>query len=314
MKMKKYIAMATVAMSFVACTHDNVPEIPGVEDLTDQPIVVHAGVDASTRGGTTSSNLSALGVTIVNPASAEYSYTNVEYIKSNDSPSFHTTEGVPTPLWQNATQEVTVTAYSPYRADWAGDQPFAVQTDQSTAEASQASDWLWVQDAVTPADPNQTGSILFRDRALHIRLQHRLCKLVVNLRYGSEVEAGLSVESLKVLYLATRCTVNAETGAVGTADTPADIIAHHEADAPEGYTDSFEAIFPPQTTSFKLEILLDNGRDFVYYNPAFTFQPGVAYTLDLAVGKDKVVLDGEGITAHDWDLVVGGKLETDDKI
>ncbi len=310
----KFFSAVIVAIVATACGNDDMPGSAVVENLTDKPILVRAGVDdLTTRAGMTGDALTTLGLTIVNPNSELHSYTNVEYHKSGDGSYFHTTEGVPTPLWQNASQQVTVTAYAPYTATWEGDQPFAVAVDQSTVEAARASDWLWVQDVVTPDAQHQEGNIFFRNHALNINLQHRLSKLVVNLRYNDEIDPAVSARSLTISSFATRCTVNAVDGTVGAADTPAAITAHHEPTAPQGYADTFEAIFPPQTVAFKLEILLSDGRDFLYYNPAFEFRSGVAYHLNLAVGKDKVVIAEGGITTEDWDHVAGGKLEVDEQ-
>ncbi len=314
--MKKLMLMAAGALIFASCTNDDVPAGPGADGLTDAPVVVRAGVDELvTRAGMTTTDLSSLGLSILNPASDAYSYTNVEYVKTGGS--FATAAGVATPLWQNAEQEVTVTAYSPYNASWgAGEQTFAVMTDQSTADAAKASDLLWAQAAVTPSSPSQTGDITYSGRALNIRLQHKMSKLIVNLRYMGEIGESVAAESLTVKYLSAGCTIDTADGSIVNLDPAADITAYRETggNAVGGltYKDCFEAIFPPQTMAFKLVILLDDGRDFIYHNPAFEFHPDIAYTLNLAVGKDKVVIADSGITAEDWGIVAGGRLETDD--
>ncbi len=310
--MKKILFGFVTLALLTGCSNDELPDAGGADSLTGKPVLVSAGVDAqATRAGMTTGDLTTLGLTIVNPNSAEYSYSNVRYEKNG---STFSAAGETIPFWQNRTQEVAITAYVPYRENWTGEQSFAVQADQSTAEAIKASDLLWAQNVLNPAGETQTGDIFCnRQERLVINFQHKMSKLVVNLRYLDEVAADAKARSLTVKYLSTGCTVNAETGAIGNINAPADIIAYKEAKAAEGYKERFEAIFPPQHMAFKLEVLLDNGQDFVYHNPAFDFQSDIAYTLNLAVGKDKVLITDGGITANDWDIVAGGLLETDDK-
>ncbi len=308
------IFYSMIALSLLtACSNDNMLDDPAVDSLTDTPVVVSAGVDELvSRAGMETADLSTLGMSIENPNSAEYSYSNIKYEKNGNT--FVAAAGQVIPFWQNRTQEVSVTAYAPYKEVWTGEQSLAVESDQSTAETVKASDLLWAQNVVNPSGETQTGDIFCnRQGRLVINFQHKMSKLVVNLRYLDEVAADAKARSLTVKYLSTGCTVNAETGAIGNINAPADIIAYKEAKAAEGYKERFEAIFPPQHMAFKLEVLLDNRQDFVYHNPAFDFQSDIAYTLNLAVGKDKVLITDGGITANDWDIVAGGLLETDDK-
>ncbi len=307
--MKKLLPFITVILLLASCSKG---DRAAADMIADKPIVVEAGVDVTaTRSGNTSENLNSLGLTVVNPVATEYSYTNIRYEKGEKY--FYVAAGQQVPMWQNGIQEITVRAFSPYEEDWTGDCAFAVQTDQSSVEASKASDLLWVQDLVKPGAAVQTGDITYRDGFLNIKLHHKMSKLVVNLRYADEVETGAMAESLKIMYISTACTVNAETGEISAITSPADIFAYREASAPEGYDERFEAIFPPQTAAFKLELLLDNGQDFLYYNSAFEFKTDMAYTLNLAVGKDKVHIADSGITADNWSHIAGGKLETDDE-
>ncbi len=303
--MKKLLLIAMCTLALIGC------EAPEVDTLANQPIVVKANANQLVATEASSSDyLSTLGVSICNPASAEHSYTNVKYIRR--SGLFTAAGGETIPFWQNATQAVQVTAYAPYQANWTGEQPFAVAADQTTDAAYYASDLLWAQDSVQPSEAHQTGSITYHDEALHVRLQHQLAKLVVNLRYLDEIDADVVADSLTVKTLAIGCTFDADHGTLSAITTPADIRAHKHPTAPEGYDACFEAIFPPQQTTFKLVIMMSNAQDFVYYNPLFTFLPNVASVLNLTVGKDKVTLTGESITVYDWDHVAGGKLETDD--
>ncbi len=310
--MKKILFGFMTLALLTGCSNDNMPDMGGVDSMTGKPVQVSAGVDAlTTRAGMTTGDLTVLGLTIVNPNSPEYSYSNVKYEKKG---STFSAAGETTPVWQNRTQEVSVTAYAPYKEVWTGEQSFSVQTDQSTVDAAKASDLLWAQNVVNPSGETQTGDIFCNQQGrLVVNLQHKMSKLVVNLRYLDEVGTDVNVRSLTVKYLSTGYTFNTETGAVSNIDSAKDIVAYRETKAAEGYKDCFEAIFPPQNMAFKLVVLLDNGQDFIYHNPAFSFQSDIAYTLNLAVGKDKVLIADGGITANDWGDVAGGILETDDK-
>ncbi len=306
--MKKILFGFMTLALLTGCSNDNMPDMGGVDSMTGKPVQVSAGVDAlTTRAGMTTGDLTTLGLTIVNPNSVEYSFSNVKYEKNG---STFSATGETTPVWQNRTQEVSVTAYAPYKEVWTGEQSLAVESDQSTAETVKASDLLWAQNVVNPSGETQTGDIFCnRQGRLVINFQHKMSKLVVNLRYLNEIGTDVNVRSLTVKYLSTGYTFNTETGAVSNIDTPADIVAYKETKAAEGYKDCFEAIFPPQKAAFKLELILDNGQDFEYHNVAFEFQQNVAYVLNLAVGKDKV--EFESATAKNWDCVAGGKLETE---
>ncbi len=306
--MKKILFGFMTLALLAGCSNDDMPDMGGVDSMTGKPVQVSAGVDAlTTRAGMTTGDLTTLGLTIVNPNSAEYSFSNVKFEKNG---STFSATGETTPVWQNRTQEVSVTAYAPYKEVWTGEQSLSVQTDQSTAEAVKASDLLWAQNVVNPSGETQTGDIFCnRQGRLVVNLQHKMSKLVVNLRYLNEIGTDVNVRSLTVKYLSTGYTFNTETGAVSNINSAEDIVAYKEAKAVEGYKDCFEAIFPPQTSAFKLELFLDNGQDYEYHNSAFEFQPNIAYVINLSVGKDKV--EFESVTANNWDYVVGGKLETE---
>ncbi len=308
--MKKILFGFMTLALLAGCSNDDMPDMGGVDSMTGKPVQVSAGVDAlTTRAGMTTEDLTTLGLTIVNPNSAEYSYSNVKYEKNG---STFSAAGAKTPVWQNRTQEVAITTYAPYKEVWAGEQSLSVQTDQSTAEAVKVSDLLWAQNVVNPSGETQTGDIFCnRQGRLVINFQHKMSKLAVNLRYLNEIGADVNVRSLTVKYLSTGYTFNTETGAISNLGAAEDIVAYKEAKAVEGYKDCFEAIFPPQNMAFKLALLLDSGRDFEYYSSALDFQSDIAYTFNLTVGKDKIVLDE--ITANRWNEVAGGELETDDK-
>ncbi len=305
--MKKYLAMTAVVMMFAACTNDDMPEVPAVDNLTDTPITVNAGVaDLVTRAGMTTSDLMDLGLHIENEANSKYSFSNIEFEKDANTGDFILV-GSKTPLWQNETQKILVRAYSPYNAAWtdinAVYKDFEVKTDQSTEANLKASDLLWTSAEVDPAATTQTGSIKYNAGALDITLEHVFSKVTVNVRFGSELasisdvpESGLTLNNLKTKgsIILNDATVSIDDDAIAV------ITAYKNTTAPDGYNSSFETILLPQTSNFMVEIKLDT-RTFQWTpNSEFTFESGRSYTLNLIVGKDKVELADEGISVGEW--------------
>ncbi len=305
MNMKRYIAMAAVAMMFAACTNDDMPT-PEVDAMTDKPVLVNAGVaELVTRSGMTNDDLSTLGMTITNAANSIYSYEDVKFVKDGSAAKFIPAEGEVTPLWQNSTQEVAVSAWSPYvEEDITNGYAFSVYADQTTPEASRASDFLWVSETVDP-DAVQTGKIVYNgsDGSLEIKLQHAMSKLIVNISLGTEM-TDVGVENVVVKNLENACLLDIPncTMAAAAESVKKDIFAYKAETAKSGYDVAYELIFPPQKTPFAVMIEMSDGRKFLHENMEYEFMADYQYELDMRVGKDKVVLAGgeSGITASAW--------------
>ncbi len=320
--MKKYIAMAAVAMMFAACSNDDMPEVPAVDKLTDTPIMVNAGVaDLVTRAGMTTDDLSDLGLFISNLSSddaisSKYTFKNVEFEK--DANGKFILVGSTIPLWQNETQKIQVQAYSPYNAAWtdinAVYSDFEVKTDQSTEANLKASDLLWTVAEVDPAASAQTGSIKYYAGALDITLEHICSKIIVNVRFGDEfpnmmiAKNGLSIDGLNPYG-----EIILASGSIGYHGyTKAAITAYKNGTATTGYDETFEAILIPQDALFSVKISLAGGRTFQWDSGSnFNFRSGRSYTLNLIVGKDKVEIADDGISVKDWNAGQNSGLETE---
>ncbi len=316
MKMKTHIATAAVAMLFAACSNDVLPEAPAVDNLTDTPITVNAGVaDLATRAGMTTGDLTALGLFITNEANDKYCFSDIKFEKDADTGEFILTGSRP-PLWQNATQPITVWAYSPYNVAWTditASYDVEVKTSQNVEADLKASDLLWASAEVDPAAATQTGSIRYNNGALDITLEHILSKLTVNVRFGDEfpnmmlAKDGLSIEGLNTK--GKFSPANANTNSLSNI---AAITACKSQTAANGYDETFETILLPQGGAFGVKIALYGGRTFQWkHNGDFTFASGRSYTLNLVVGKDKVELADGGISVEDWNRGQGGNLVTD---
>ncbi len=314
--MRKYIAMAAIAMMFAACTNDDMPKVPAVDKLTDTPITVNAGVaDLVTRAGMTTGDLVDLGLHIENEANSKYSFVNIEFEK--DGNGGFALAGSTVPLWQNETQKITAWAYSPYNPNWDDvfvKQEIEVKTSQYVEADVKASDLLWAKADVNPAATVQYGDIKYNAGALDITLEHIFSKLTVNVRFGDEfpnmmiAKNGLSIEGFN-----TRGTVILFDASVGsTPNTKSTITANKNQTATVGYDETFEAIVLPQKATFSVKIALNGNRTFLWESDSeFSFTPGRSYTLNLIVGKDKVQIADDGISVKDWNAGQDSGLETE---
>ncbi len=297
MNMERYIAMAAVAMMFAACSNDDMP-ISGVDAMTDKPLMVNADVaELSTRSGMSTVDLETLGLSISNPVNSLYSYANVKYTHNG---SAFTPEGDVQPLWQNGTQEIIVSAWSPYiDADITNGYGFCVQADQRSEEAAKASDFLWVRETVDPDGVQTDKKITYNEGALNIAMQHAMSKLVVNINLGTELEQ-VTVTNVVVKKLENACQLDLTAGIMQApaVSVKKDIQAYKETTANAGYALTYEAIFPPQKAPFDIMVELSDGRKFLHENAEFDFQSDWAYTLNLKVGKEKV--EAASIAARSW--------------
>ena len=206
-------------------------------------------------------------------------------------------------LWKSNDATVTYYAYLPYTGTMsdAANYAFAVQTNQNSDESNvKASDLLWTgQQTATPGT------------ALDITFKHALSKLNVTLKKGSELEDGqnLTFTSVTLSNCATATTVNLTDGTTGNTTNSGQTITLYATTENEQY----ECILVPQTfaQSLKVEITDDNGKVYTFTsNKGLTFASGKQYTLNLTVGRDKVMTGT--ISAESWgEEQQGGDLVTE---
>ncbi len=323
MRTKFFYFVALAAFALVACNNDE--PTPTVDRLADTEISINAAVAEltpqnaprrapnATHAGAETSNLADLGLFITNEANSKYTYTNIQYLKGADN-NF-AVQGDVTPLWQNETQKIDVVAYSPYNSAWSdlsAAQAIEVHTDQTQDANILASDLLWASATVTP-NAYQPGDIRYNNGGLDITLNHILSKVTVNVRFGTEIpdERSIPAGGLIVKGLNSKAALVLANVGISNQSTVADITAYKNEAAANGYDVAFEAIVIPQTSAFSVSIGLDDGRSFAWSSEnSFAFQSGMAYTLNLIVGKDKVELAEDGITVGDWTEGRGDDLVT----
>lgn len=330
MKTKNIIILAAAALMAAGCS--NSEDVQNGTLPSDNVIRIQAGVNnIASRAGQTTDGLPEFGIFITNAANSTYSFANVKMKKNSTAwdtyfqnltatgtePSYK----VGQMLWQNSTQAVDVVAYAPYKPNQtlATSLSGSVSADQTASGADVASDLLYAKSSVTPNanDASTAKNIYYKSdvKAMQVNFNHVLCKLRVNVRYGTEFDGtGAPVKPVvtqpKLLNTQIDWTMNWGTGAV-TLPTPATvqtISMKTETALTTGYSYAYEAIVVPQTAAFKITLNVE-GIDYSYqYSSSYTFEAGKLYTVNLVVGKDKVTLGT--ITAVSWNEVPGGTLTT----
>lgn len=299
MKKANILATAALATLLAACSNDS--DVFNTPDYADTPIGLNVNVGPmATRAGYEQGALTegsfGLYLTTEGTNSDErYNCTNREVKYDNG----WTIQGGQL-LWKSNDATVTYYAYLPYTGTVgdAASYAFTVQTDQSNESNVKASDLLCTgQQTATPGT------------ALDINFQHALSKLNVTLTKGTELEDELTFKSVKLSNCATTATVNLTDGIVSNATNSGQTITLYAATASEKY----ECILVPQTfnQNLKVEITDNNGKVYTFTsNKDLTFASGEEYTLNLTVGRDKVMTGT--ISADPWGSEQqGGDLVTE---
>lgn len=320
----RFLTLAAVATLALASCSKN--EDVAVNVLPEDNVIrVTAGVNnLATRGGADNTNMNYFGLFITNstdPAVTKYTYENVCMRKEEGVWNSYSVPGTPLQmLWNKASEKVSVVAYSPYSSNrtLANETSNYVNSNQSEADMMMVSDLLWAKSDVTPSNPVADNDIHYNtsDQSLTVQMNHKLSKLRVNIKYGTELtKDGANPTLGDVTLSGTRYsyTFNLNTGVVAlnpiSAD-PDDITMHHEATHTEGFAAACEAILVPQDVKFSIKLTV-NGVPYTYTYPdaSYTFESGKLYRLDLTVGKDVIILGT--ISASEWGNGTGANVETE---
>lgn len=309
MKKNIFICTALATMALSACSNND--NDPVVDTLKDTPIVINAGVnDLTTRAGYADDNLpTEIGLYITNPSNAAYTYKNYKMTYANNQ--WTTTDG--TMMWQNATQTVSVVAYTPYNGtknDELTDKAelsVSVQANQSTTDglAVATSDFLYYKkDAVTPSTDG-----------ISLPMEHIFSKLLISFTHGSELNGKtVVIKNVTVSGMQTTHKFNLSTGALvtgGLSGDAVDIVMYLQ-DGTAPIVKTAEAILVPQTVAITVTIAATvdtEEKTFSYTADLQEFATKTQYTLALAVGRDGVQTGTFDI--NPWGKPVeGGNLET----
>lgn len=206
-------------------------------------------------------------------------------------------------LWKDAVSPAKVYAYAPAVEGVTAIEnvPFTISPDQSASLT--ASDLLMYKDeAFIP------GNSLTPQQALNITLKHKLSKVVVKLSYADQwgdTPPGIEKVTISETKPTTSLNVKTETLATASGNT-INIVTHKVVAAPDNM--AYEAIVVPQVVSSGTKLVsikLENGEEYSYMISStadITFMSGMQHTINLRIGKDKVLLTG--ITVADWDASI----------
>ncbi len=296
--MKKYIAMAAVAMMFAACTNDDMPEVPAVDSMTDTPVTLTVGVtDLSTRAGHDEGELKtgSMGfymTTADTPSDNRYNAENREVKYENDR---WNVQGDML-LWRNETSTVNYIAYHPY--DLNASNKIVTVIAPTNQDHANVVDFLYVNGATTSGDSRN---------GINLTMNHKMSKLLVTLRAGTELGTMPDFKEVIIKGMKNQCEFDLAAGAwKNPVAATADIIMVQE------NNNNHEAIVIPQTLDeFVVEITTADDRKFRYSQKNVALESGMVYTLNLIVGKDIVELAEDGITVGGWKDGINDDLVTE---
>ncbi len=270
MMMKKYIAMAVVAMTLVACSQeDNV--MPGSDYLTDRPVAITVG-GVGTRAGYDKGDVidsGSLGFWL-DQSGAQYDVENIE-VKYES--------GVWTPqgrlLWKNATDEAKYMASYPYDAD--GVYEVTVPADQQNSE-------------MLPFDILYTeGRVKGEDGAVDIVFSHALAQLKVKLTFGGALGTNPQIMTITLSHAALSGTFT-----VGDADGRCSWSNQGNSGTVtllKNYHAEFECLLPPQTITdyyIIVDAVVDGiEKQYRFESSDLVLEQGATCIVPLQVGKSE---------------------------
>ncbi len=263
-----------------ACAHDDIPNLPTTDSMTDTPITFQIEVaETTSRVGYVAGELTegAMGFYMQTAGTdgleattaSKYNGINrqIECVAGK-----WRVEGYPL-LWRNKTDEVSWQAYYPYTEENIVDGILTVTIPTDQAKDG-AYDLLYGKGKTTGADSKE---------GINIEMKHLLSKLIVNLSIGSEL-SDAEVESVVISNIFTQCEFEIYNDRWWDGlGVPNNINMAKNTDG------SFEALLIPYSTSqLNIDITLKDGRKFYYKQGTTTLTRGKVHTLDIQVGKNKV--------------------------
>ena len=271
MKTLRYIALAALTLSFVACEQEDInPAVQGDPDAVKINATIGAlqtRVAYGENGATTFTNGDAIKVVnLMRTSKNEATYT------TTDGTNWTTTDAM---VW-NSSSKNKFQAWYPV-ADYSSYDTFTIPTDQSDATKLASADWM----TASTEEIDKPGN-----GVLDLSFQHRLSKVTVNLTFSSQYPEGCQHVSDFTFY------TNEETQ---QAITP---LANSET--------SYTAILRPgeyADESYFIFLVMDDIDEHYVLGKtttsAINLEAGKHYTFTLKVGKDVVSIDE--VTVADWE-------------
>lgn len=301
MKKDALILSALTLVTLSSCSNDD--EKLGSADPSNAISVATEVTAHKSRAGYTNENMREFGL-IIAGSSDEYTYNN-KRMTGGALEGWTTDE---TMYWESVNTPHCVIAYAPYREaalDQQSKIDVKVATDQSTAEAVTASDFIAMKNgAFTPATDLTDGNLL-------VKMNHMLSKVLVKLTYpeayanadGANPVSGMSIEGMLVdatLDLAAwgggAAGVALNGNGASEAITPFEL--NHDA-ATRTVTYEFIAVPQEQTT---IGVKFNAGNiPYTWKYDNLKLQGGQALTINLSVDKQGVSLGGD-VTVGEWEV------------
>lgn len=345
MKMKiKLLSLAAMAAIVAGCSSDDENMVPVVDETKDTPITIaSAGVaELTATRAIMDGALEGAGATLglyVSHQNAKYKADHELYTYDNIKNEWGFTK--------TGSKDDTQLLFNGGSFDWIAYSPYSITSGTTTTSTTNLYDATTFS---VPTDGNYSGGseemtygkaytvdgsqydlLWGKDNStshtLTPSLSHALTKITVNItKLGTEIEGTPTVSSVTISGTIPTGTLNltGATTAAGVVTIPtenavaaAEITALKLYDAnfkteTEQYLASFEALIIPQTATLTLTVTLDDDdRTFTKTLSEQAFVSGTHYSITLQVGKDKVSVAKDGITAAAWNTYDGGELKTE---
>ncbi len=294
MNMKKYIALATLALVIAGC--ENSDNIPIVEDGVMQIEVLHPSATRATE--TSFENGDVIGL-----YATEYSGDFAAPLQisgnwaNNVATTFDGKSWTPAKKIFWSENKMDVYGYYPYMTPTSIDEHlWSVQLDQSTPETAvalsgyEASDFLW----------GKATSVSQTDGDVQLEFKHCCSKLVVKLVKGADYSGVLPTESeLYIHSTVPTATVDFVNGAV-VKDIYGEMKTIKARRVDDG---TFEAVIIPQRMETRRPFIeyIANGVSYLYEG-TFVFKAGKLHTLELTINSNPDQIEVEvGGNVDNWE-------------
>lgn len=313
MNTKSTITTLVIAIILLGCEKAEIQ----VDNLINKPIKITTQVNTiETRAGYDNENKpTELGI-YIDPSTSNTKYTYInEQMTSTDAGLTWTPQK--TMLWENSTNKVTVTAYTPYSNLTSETRIItgaSIKSDQSTAEAIKESDYLFYKDEV---NPNIEG--------IAIPFKHALAKINLSIMLGTEFNNldGTKVNPISEVQIGNTYISfdwNLTDGTTSSNSKLETIIPWCGTYTPgEGINATatsaiarYEAIVVPQSVAANTFIIAFkvNGKSYSWKSTKeIVWKENTAYKLSLTAGKD-IVSMGD-LTVVDWSNGSTGNIATE---
>ena len=281
-----YFAMVAVTAIFAGCANDEDALLPN-DSLKDTPINVDVLVSGiNTRAGYGNTSQPTMLYLSIDQNGTKYDYTNVVMKYEGDTWVAYESDAENAEkkqlLWEGSKDNVTVTAATFPLPKASTSYALSVQTDQSTAEAVKASDYLCYYSYIVM--PSIEG--------MSLELDHIMSKISVKLTLGTEYEASATnpITSVTAFGASTGATYSPGAATPWSAESNGSKISLFPSVAYDtnNRTATYEAILVPQTiaaNTFGIEIRIgEKTYEWTSAN-AFTLTGGTNHTLEMTVGN-----------------------------